>query len=404
MTRSRSSSNGAAPPIPTSTIDNESEHTNGGPRRHLHPARRPAACHRARSRAAADHADHRARGRARRPLPTAQPWRPHCASPPTNAARSRRLELRPLVRRRAARLRPSLGLQRGLRRCRARAVCADDDITGDDVAELVTRLADKSLITVERDEFEGYLRFRMLQTLVDYGRERLEMSGEARTCATPRTCTTTPTSPFAVWRRCRARSSAAGFAPSPPIWPTCASALDVSVRRRRRRDAQGIAGCLGWYWWFTGRATRRLTMARARAQLSGTGAEHHAGAPSGVDGVHARARFRTLGRARRGRPAGTTTVSRNCSSTTRSKRSAQKRSRATAKRVRSPSSPASRRRSRSRTRRAVITREPLSYSRTPSSCSRPSNPRRARTAMHAFVVARRAFVEDRYADAEKAFE
>ena len=64
----------------------------------------------------------------------------------------------------------------------ARAVCADDVITGDDVVELVTRLADKSLVTVETDELDGYMRFRMLQTIVDYGRNCLESSGDAGAC------------------------------------------------------------------------------------------------------------------------------------------------------------------------------------------------------------------------------
>ena len=61
----------------------------------------------------------------------------------------------------------------------ARVVCSDAEISGDDVAELVTRLAEKSLITIEQTDVDGRVRCRMLQTLVEYGRERLVASGDA---------------------------------------------------------------------------------------------------------------------------------------------------------------------------------------------------------------------------------
>ena len=51
----------------------------------------------------------------------------------------------------------------------ARVVCSDDDITPDDVTDLVTRLAEKSLVSLVQDGGSG-TRFRMLQTLVEYGR------------------------------------------------------------------------------------------------------------------------------------------------------------------------------------------------------------------------------------------
>ena len=60
----------------------------------------------------------------------------------------------------------------------ARAVCTDDAISTEDVADIVTRLADKSLVTIEEDELAGHARCRMLQTLAEYGRERLVASGD----------------------------------------------------------------------------------------------------------------------------------------------------------------------------------------------------------------------------------
>jgi len=58
------------------------------------------------------------------------------------------------------------------------AVCCDDRIVADEVVDLLTRLADKSLVVPEagpRDRF----RYRLLETLSEYGRERLAESGEA---------------------------------------------------------------------------------------------------------------------------------------------------------------------------------------------------------------------------------
>jgi predicted ATPase len=50
------------------------------------------------------------------------------------------------------------------------------------VLEVLTRLVDRSLVVAEEDG-EGHARFRMLETLRDYARERLAASGEADTLA-----------------------------------------------------------------------------------------------------------------------------------------------------------------------------------------------------------------------------
>ena len=59
----------------------------------------------------------------------------------------------------------------------AEAVCADETIKEDEVAELLARLVDKSLVTAS--EAAGAVEFRLLQTLAQYGREQLERSGDA---------------------------------------------------------------------------------------------------------------------------------------------------------------------------------------------------------------------------------
>jgi predicted ATPase/DNA-binding CsgD family transcriptional regulator len=57
------------------------------------------------------------------------------------------------------------------------AVCCDERVPPSEVLGLVARLADKSLLTPESGP-TGY-RYRLLETLSDYGRERLVESGEA---------------------------------------------------------------------------------------------------------------------------------------------------------------------------------------------------------------------------------
>ena len=59
----------------------------------------------------------------------------------------------------------------------AEAVCADETIKEDEIAELLARLVDKSLVTAS--ESAGAVEFRLLQTLAQYGREQLERSGDA---------------------------------------------------------------------------------------------------------------------------------------------------------------------------------------------------------------------------------
>jgi predicted ATPase/DNA-binding SARP family transcriptional activator len=186
----------------------------------------------------------------------------------------------------------------------ARAVCADDDITGDDVVELVSRLADKSLVTVETDELDGYLRFRMLQTIVDYGRDCLESSGDS---ARVRAAHTRYYADFSL------RSVAALVGTKQRGWVRAVTAnyanlraaLDTAVLGGDAESAQSIAGCLGWYWWFTGRTlegsqwlvlaagceggVRSVTRARLLAWTAFTGApgmlrwlEPESSVPSGL--------------------------------------------------------------------------------------------------------------------------
>ena len=58
------------------------------------------------------------------------------------------------------------------------AVCCDDRIPAAEVVDLLSRLADKSLVVAEASSGDRF-RYRLLETLSEYGRERLVESGEA---------------------------------------------------------------------------------------------------------------------------------------------------------------------------------------------------------------------------------
>jgi len=149
----------------------------------------------------------------------------------------------------------------------ARAVCADEEITGDDVAELIARLVDKSLVLIERDKYEGYARCHMLQTLVDYGRDRLEQSGDASRLYGAH---------LRYFADLASRSIVALYGYKQRGWlravaanlTNLRAALDAAVGDGDAETAYCIAGSLGWYWWATGRgleASQWLALARTCA-------------------------------------------------------------------------------------------------------------------------------------------
>ena len=59
----------------------------------------------------------------------------------------------------------------------AEAVCADDQVPADEILDVLSRLVDKSLVVAPGDEAEA--RYSQLQTLWQYGKDRLAESGEA---------------------------------------------------------------------------------------------------------------------------------------------------------------------------------------------------------------------------------
>jgi predicted ATPase/DNA-binding NarL/FixJ family response regulator len=59
----------------------------------------------------------------------------------------------------------------------AESICAGEELQRDEVLELLSQLVDKSLVVAQ--ERDGAARYRLLETIRQYGRERLEEVGEA---------------------------------------------------------------------------------------------------------------------------------------------------------------------------------------------------------------------------------
>jgi predicted ATPase/DNA-binding SARP family transcriptional activator len=134
----------------------------------------------------------------------------------------------------------------------ARAVCADDSITPDDVEDIVQRLVDKSLVVAK---FEGvHTRYDLLQTLLHYGHERLVDSGDA---------TRRFRAHMEYFAALCARGAAAQRGTNQREWlrmmstdtDNVRSALTGLVNGDDRLPAQTATGALGWFWWLAGRAT-----------------------------------------------------------------------------------------------------------------------------------------------------
>ena len=242
----------------------------------------------------------------------------------------------------------------------------------------------------------GYSRCRMLQTLVDYGRERLVESGDAARVRGRARRATTRTLPDAATRPCGVNGNGAGFEPSQPIWATCASCSTRPWRRTTRRPhspsrapSDGSGGSLG---------ERPRVLAGSRSRTAATRRRTKPRGHDSLPGPSSRVlRDMCSGPART--PASRRPRMRRAVTLPGSPR---RRSCGTAGTVPWTSSSAWRWRSPSRSRPGATTLAARAVDR------RRADPARSRSgavgsALLAFVVGRRAFVENRFADAEAAF-
>ena len=137
----------------------------------------------------------------------------------------------------------------------AEGVCGGEPIDPVDVAEMLARLVDKSLVIAENG------RYRMLITLAEYGRARLAESGELE--ATSRGAAhwfgELALRSFSDWRTPGGRDQAWWMRHINADLDNIRRALEWSITREDSDAAGRLAGGLGWYWWHTGRAAEGVT-------------------------------------------------------------------------------------------------------------------------------------------------
>ena len=112
----------------------------------------------------------------------------------------------------------------------AEQICADHMLPAADMVDLLTALADKSLVEVEPEAF-GEVRYRLLETVREYAAERLALAGETATMERRRRDYTL---------RETEKSLAIGMAMVPAPWPA-----RVDVFRRFDVEAANVSEVLG---------------------------------------------------------------------------------------------------------------------------------------------------------------
>jgi predicted ATPase/DNA-binding SARP family transcriptional activator len=131
----------------------------------------------------------------------------------------------------------------------AEAVCAGGVVHADDVADIVARLVDKSLVVADRG------RYRMLISLAQYARERLVERGEDHEVSSRHAewFAELALRSFHDWREPGGRDQTWWMGRIAADLDNARRAIDWAVACEDPLAAT-LAGGLGWYWWHAGRA------------------------------------------------------------------------------------------------------------------------------------------------------
>ncbi|MBC3983717.1 winged helix-turn-helix domain-containing protein [Streptomyces sp. AC536] len=147
----------------------------------------------------------------------------------------------------------------------AEAVCSDGELPAEWVADLLSRLVDRSLVVRTAD------RFRLLESVAAYGAERLAEAGEV-------------TAVRARFVRCHVElAERANERLRGPDQRHCLERLDAETVNLRRaldlavagaaaEDALRLVNALTWYWFLRGRLTEARRALRAALATGGDGA------------------------------------------------------------------------------------------------------------------------------------
>jgi predicted ATPase/DNA-binding SARP family transcriptional activator len=147
----------------------------------------------------------------------------------------------------------------------AESICAGEGITAEDVLGLLVRLVDRSLIVVASEE--GSTRYRLLESVADYCRERLDEAGEGDRARRRHD---------GYYTELAESASSHLYGGAQRQWlerldretPNIRRALEGAVRDRQPDRALRLVNAMAWCWFLRGRlgeARRSMDMALAVA-------------------------------------------------------------------------------------------------------------------------------------------
>ena len=130
----------------------------------------------------------------------------------------------------------------------AEAVCGDDRVSAGEILDVVSRLVDKSLVTAA--DAAGETRFTQHETLWQYGRERLEESGEVNAMRTRHA---------EYYRQLAEEAHDRLRGATGPMWRdrlnsemgNLRAALDWFIATGDADAALALASGMAWLWWIT---------------------------------------------------------------------------------------------------------------------------------------------------------
>ncbi|MEU7781465.1 BTAD domain-containing putative transcriptional regulator [Micromonospora parva] len=147
----------------------------------------------------------------------------------------------------------------------AERVCAGDEVAQEEVLELVTALAEKSLLVVEGDEVP---RYRMLGTIKEYAAHRLAEAGESDLARHAHLAYFTELTETAEPQLRRA-DQVTWLATLEVEHDNIGSAMRGALAAGEAHAAMRLAAGAGWYWWLGGHRTEGMELITAATETPG---------------------------------------------------------------------------------------------------------------------------------------
>ncbi|NJP30688.1 BTAD domain-containing putative transcriptional regulator [Micromonospora thermarum] len=147
----------------------------------------------------------------------------------------------------------------------AERVCAGDAVEQEEVLELLTALAEKSLLVAEGD---GAPRYRMLGTIKEYAAHRLAEAGESELARRAHLAYFTELAETAEPQLRRAEQLT-WLATLEAEHDNIGSAMRGALAAGEAHAAMRLAASAGWYWWLGGHRTEGMELITAATETPG---------------------------------------------------------------------------------------------------------------------------------------